>query len=50
MLDESKFDVKFDFWAFRIFREICKFVIRILNGYGDVFVGDEVICFYNMRV
>ena len=35
MLDESKFDVKFDLWALRVPREICKSATRILNGYGD---------------
>uniref|UniRef100_A0A7C9DJF3 tRNA (guanine(37)-N1)-methyltransferase n=1 Tax=Opuntia streptacantha TaxID=393608 RepID=A0A7C9DJF3_OPUST len=33
MLDESKFDVKFDLWALRVPREICKSATRILNGY-----------------
>ncbi|KAK9706074.1 hypothetical protein RND81_07G102700 [Saponaria officinalis] len=33
MLDESKFDVKFDLWALRVPREICKAATRILNGY-----------------
>ncbi|XP_010688144.2 tRNA (guanine(37)-N1)-methyltransferase 2 isoform X2 [Beta vulgaris subsp. vulgaris] len=33
MLDKSKFDVKYDLWALRVPREICKSATRILNGY-----------------
>lgn len=33
MLDESKFDVKYQLWALRIPREFCKAATRILNGY-----------------
>ncbi|XP_056693033.1 tRNA (guanine(37)-N1)-methyltransferase 2 [Spinacia oleracea] len=33
MLDKSSFDVKFDLWALRVPREICKTATRILDGY-----------------
>lgn len=33
MLDKSSFDVKYDLWALRVPREICKTATRILNGY-----------------
>ncbi|XP_057538795.1 tRNA (guanine(37)-N1)-methyltransferase 2 isoform X2 [Amaranthus tricolor] len=33
MLDKSSFDVKYDLWALRVPREICKMATRILNGY-----------------
>ncbi|XP_074278581.1 tRNA (guanine(37)-N(1))-methyltransferase 2 isoform X2 [Silene latifolia] len=33
MVDESKFDVKFNLWALRVPREICKAATRILDGY-----------------
>lgn len=36
MLDKSKFDVKYDLWALRVPREICKSATRILNGYAHV--------------
>lgn len=36
MLDKSSFDVKYNLWALRVPREICKMATRILNGYVDV--------------
>ncbi|XP_021764475.1 tRNA (guanine(37)-N1)-methyltransferase 2-like [Chenopodium quinoa] len=33
MLDKSSFDVKFDLWALRVPREICKTATRLLDGY-----------------
>lgn len=42
MLDKSSFDVKFDLWALRVPREICKTATRILDGYADVLCFVEI--------